>query len=585
MNRVCFARVVGPTGHPADEIAWARARLTRGSASGDVWEINASYPEARLSLGTESDAGWPIQAVGVRPVHCELFWDGRALWVSDVHKVGGVFLDGQRVRDWVQIHGPAELRFGQAALDIETSAPAVAKMASEPMHAKPVTVTDMVAPPEGSGRFGGAAGDISVPDLDSAKTSIAFQNPDLDRDRTQIAAPTDVVPTLHSLDLDGGPTTRVPERSPAPKVPAADALRPRLGGDSSGGVGRPADQATRMVSMPTPPKPTGPPVATLPPGGGPRPVGARPPPPPNRAPPPPPTFPHAPGPPPADRCAARGPADPGDASGTTDAPARGSAFAHAFIGAAFIGAAVTRRAFAHAAFIHAPVTHVAVARSTVWGCAHRCFGSAGQPGRRRPAAGGGRGWVRVAARECEAAGAEEEMVESSSSREERTRRLETGDAASNVDPVDHHRRLHDGLVALGRRARGRSRSGGARGRDRGSGGSACGDRGALRRRFGVAAVDTGSPAPDAAAAPGAETGEPSSPAPEEEAEGEGQSIQRRAADAYRTGRLAEALVLYRRLAEEAEEGDTVYATTVRILEREMRRRCLEEGTGCETPMP
>ena len=62
-----------------------------------------------MPLGVAPDAGWHIEANGVRPVHCELFWDGQALFVSDVHQVGGVFLDGERVRDWAQIEGPAEL--------------------------------------------------------------------------------------------------------------------------------------------------------------------------------------------------------------------------------------------------------------------------------------------------------------------------------------------------------------------------------------------------------------------------------------------------------------------------------------------
>src|SRR5687768_2581453 len=101
------------------QTAWARARLTRGNSAGAIWEITSDYPEARLSLGTDPNAGWPITANGVYPVHCELFWDGTSLWVADTLAVGGVFLDGARVTDWVQIRGPAELRFGQAALDFE----------------------------------------------------------------------------------------------------------------------------------------------------------------------------------------------------------------------------------------------------------------------------------------------------------------------------------------------------------------------------------------------------------------------------------------------------------------------------------
>ena len=157
--------VAAPHAQPRSD-AWARANLTRGSSGGQIWEISAEYPEARLTLGSDPSAGWCIEAHGVAPVHCELFWDGQALWVADIAQVGGVFLDGMRVSDWVQIHGPAELRFGQAAMDIETSVPAAQQMMSNPQTAKPVTVTDFVLPPEqrpSSPLFGGAAGDLSRP--------------------------------------------------------------------------------------------------------------------------------------------------------------------------------------------------------------------------------------------------------------------------------------------------------------------------------------------------------------------------------------------------------------------------------------
>ncbi|HHH28494.1 MAG TPA: FHA domain-containing protein, partial [Polyangiaceae bacterium] len=174
-----------------------------------MWEINGDYPEARLTVGSDQQAGWCVEAPGVKPVHCELFWDGTALWVSDTARVGGIFLDGARVTEWVQIQGPAELRFGQAAMDVETSAPSAQRMLSKPGNARPVTVTDMVAAiGERPSRplFGGAAGDESVPDLEAEKTRMQ-PAPSLDEVRTSIAIP------------------NVPER-PAP----ANDLRPRLGG-------------------------------------------------------------------------------------------------------------------------------------------------------------------------------------------------------------------------------------------------------------------------------------------------------------------------------------------------------------------
>jgi len=206
-------------GYPAGRRAWARAQLVRGSSSGAVWEISADYPEARLTIGADPSAGWPIQAAGVQPVHCELFWDGTALWVADTHGAGGVFLDGQRVAEWVQIQGPAELRFGTAALDIETSPPEHEQMASRPDAARPVTMTDMHLPPEDARRsgpiFGGAASDDSIPELDAAATRV-------------VASPL------------------APPAAPEPPSDALADLRPRLGGNVVAG----SAEATRMVAMP-----------------------------------------------------------------------------------------------------------------------------------------------------------------------------------------------------------------------------------------------------------------------------------------------------------------------------------------------
>ncbi len=221
--------MAAPHVHPRSE-AWARANLTRGSSGGQVWEISAQYPEARLTVGSDPSAGWPIAAHGVFPIHCELFWDGTALWVADTAQVGGVFLDGMRVTDWVQIQGPAELRFGGAAMDIETSVPAGQRMMASPQGAKPVTVTDFVMPADraSSPMFGGAAGDLSVPDLESEKTRMAG----IDDARThhQLASP--------------------------PEAPSMD-LRPRLGGAvaASAHVG---NEATRMVPMPAQSAPAAP---------------------------------------------------------------------------------------------------------------------------------------------------------------------------------------------------------------------------------------------------------------------------------------------------------------------------------------
>jgi hypothetical protein len=244
-----FGPVVSHQGQ-AVASAWARARLTRGSSGGQIWEINSDYPEARLSLGSDAHAGWQITANGVHPVHCELFWDGHSLWIADTHVVGGVFLDGVRVTDWVQIRGPAELRFGQAALDFETSAMTHEYMVSSPEHARPVTLTDMVVPPERERQskpiFGGAASDSRIPDIESAATRVV-----------------------------SSPKTREREATQPVKSNGGGVMRPRLGGGKDAPVSH--AEATRMVAMPAPPPP---PAAHVKPPPPPPPAHSAPPPPP-----------------------------------------------------------------------------------------------------------------------------------------------------------------------------------------------------------------------------------------------------------------------------------------------------------------
>ena len=126
-------------------------------------------------------------------------------------------------------------------------------MYSDPAKAKPVTVTDMVAPPERQShpQFGGAAGDRSVPDLEKTRMQVAPPVGDMEDERTRVLA------------------AGAPPGSPA----AGLDLRPRLGGGAGGAPATPhSNEATRMVSMPQQP-----PAAPSIPGAAPSPVIAPPP--------------------------------------------------------------------------------------------------------------------------------------------------------------------------------------------------------------------------------------------------------------------------------------------------------------------
>jgi hypothetical protein len=102
-------------------VTWARATLLRGASSGSVWEVDSKYPQARVVVGSASNAGWVVTGPGISPFHVELYWDGSTLYVSDPQAAGDVRLNGQPVHAWTQVQGRAQLVFGRAIMDLETS--------------------------------------------------------------------------------------------------------------------------------------------------------------------------------------------------------------------------------------------------------------------------------------------------------------------------------------------------------------------------------------------------------------------------------------------------------------------------------
>lgn len=220
------------SGPNASRGAWARVQLVRGQSGGARWEIDASYPEARLSVGSAPDAGWPVRGIGVMPVHFELFWDGRALWIADTRRVGGVTMNGRPVGDWAQIRGRVEVSFGSAAMLIEADDAVVGEMALHPGQATRVTLAPealQVGQKEGTGAMrlsstmaapaGGSWDDETS--LRDEKTRIAGASPEswgeLDAERTRIAAEGAPVPVAPGVPV-----------APSPLAPPG-LMRPRLG--------------------------------------------------------------------------------------------------------------------------------------------------------------------------------------------------------------------------------------------------------------------------------------------------------------------------------------------------------------------
>ncbi|HWM86568.1 MAG TPA: FHA domain-containing protein, partial [Kofleriaceae bacterium] len=85
--------------------AWASVRLIDGESDANYWRVDSAVPRAQLAVGTEEVCEWVVAAARVAPIHFELCWDGRRLWIGDTHRVGGVTVDGAPLHGWLPLTG------------------------------------------------------------------------------------------------------------------------------------------------------------------------------------------------------------------------------------------------------------------------------------------------------------------------------------------------------------------------------------------------------------------------------------------------------------------------------------------------
>jgi hypothetical protein len=211
---------------------WARIQLVRGHSTGQTWQIDSQYPEARLSVGSAPDAGWSVQWPGVQPVHFELFWDGKGLYIADTRRAGGVTVNGRAVTEWIQIRGRSEITFGGASMVCETSEGGQTEMSSNPGAAKRVSWND--------GSLPGEATRVATP-LDEAGAS-ATAPP---------GAWKPMSPESTRIAEEGAPLP--PVQSSVGKPPSGPInppqMRPRLGASPGGGAERPPARTVNAAEM------------------------------------------------------------------------------------------------------------------------------------------------------------------------------------------------------------------------------------------------------------------------------------------------------------------------------------------------
>lgn len=193
--------------------------ITLSVAQGDSPHPTATFGPAmaarQVAVGSGNDAQWKVRAVGVEPVHCELYWDGNILWVRDAGSLSGVYVGTERADEWQQIFDGTEVLFGGAVLR--------AKVVGPDAH------------PGGQASAAAPARSTSAAFLDEEESTVVFSNqPLLDAMRASAPAPAPAPAMGPPPGALGGPAaparlaTMAPARVGAPQVPALPG-RPGMG--------------------------------------------------------------------------------------------------------------------------------------------------------------------------------------------------------------------------------------------------------------------------------------------------------------------------------------------------------------------
>ncbi len=225
-------------------MSWARATLRRGTSSGSVWQVDANYPQARVAVGSASNAGWVVTGPGIANFHVELYWDGNALYVADTQGVGDVRLNGQPVREWTQVQGRGQLVFGHAILELETAVAEATAMVRDPGTAPRISLVDERT------RVAGQSPPTAEIELENERTRVASSLDEIPPSKAQVSmrppAPPGRGPSIPPPPPGRAPQTTLPTTPAAP----AGAERPRLGG-APGVPGR--KEAKTLVGEELPP--------------------------------------------------------------------------------------------------------------------------------------------------------------------------------------------------------------------------------------------------------------------------------------------------------------------------------------------
>ena len=94
-------------------------RLVRGTSQTKLLRFTADVPPGLVSIGCEPGVSWLVHGQGVCANHLELFWDGKALWLTETHQ-GDVDIDGEQLGSSPRRIYRARVTFGECSLIIDT---------------------------------------------------------------------------------------------------------------------------------------------------------------------------------------------------------------------------------------------------------------------------------------------------------------------------------------------------------------------------------------------------------------------------------------------------------------------------------
>ena len=82
-----------------------------------------ALPRQAVRVGRSKDCEISIPDNLLSRQHCEIYWDGKTIWLRDLNSTNGTFVDGSPVNSKVELNSDSRLMIGQLVLKVEFKEP------------------------------------------------------------------------------------------------------------------------------------------------------------------------------------------------------------------------------------------------------------------------------------------------------------------------------------------------------------------------------------------------------------------------------------------------------------------------------